>query len=163
MYDELKLSNSNTEICYDTTPTALPVPLPLWSPTLETHPQVVEFTYLMGAGIIRRWRSYPIAQLSLDDIFTDLSPTLAGKLDLLNNRGGSPLLRKLNRPEKSWDSVFGVIEARFGELVAGLEERQESDNLKKWMKDRAAELKDWCENSDPPDDVNTTGGVLEDV
>ncbi|PSB44115.1 hypothetical protein C7B80_21820 [Cyanosarcina cf. burmensis CCALA 770] len=160
MYDELKLSNSNTEICYDTTPTALPVPLPLWSPTLETHPQVVEFTYLMGAGMIRRWRSYPIAQPSLDDIFTDLSPTLAGKLDLLNNCGGSPLLRKLNRPEKSWDSAFGVTEARFGELVAGLEERQESVNLKKWMKDRAAELKDWCENSDPPDEVNTTGGAL---
>ncbi|OWY65841.1 hypothetical protein B7486_39715 [cyanobacterium TDX16] len=160
MYDELKVSNSNTEICYDTTQTALPVSLSLWSPSLETHPQVVEFTYLMGAGIIRGWRALPIAQWSLDDIFTDISPTLTGKLDLSDSSGGSLLLKKLDRPKNSWGSTFGTIEAQFQKLVDRLDKQQLGSNLQKWLKQQAAQLKQWCENYDPPDDTNSTGGFL---
>lgn len=158
MYDELEISNSNTEICYDITHSALPVALPLRAPCLETHPQVVEFTYLMGAGIIRGWRALPIAQWSLDDIFTDISPTLTGKLDLSDSFGGSLLLKKLDRPRNSWNSAFGTMETQFQKLVSRPDKQQPDSSLPKWLKQQAAQLKQWCENYDPPDDTNSTGG-----
>lgn len=159
--DEFQVSNgnSNMEICYDVA-TTLPLELSFCTSSLKTHPQVVDFTYLLGGGVIRMWRNLPIAQWSLDDIFQEFSPILVRILELEKNRWGSPLLAALDRPAESLVSTLDVLKAQFKQLECEVAQHSQKTDLQKWLKERAAQIKQWCDSSDPPTATNRTGGLL---